>query len=84
MEEILYQSECIINGEKYITTITKVIEDTQDEELENEVIGTSDNTEEITFNGEAVITFNVSDIPDGMDIETWLSIVDKFGIILTK
>lgn len=87
MEENLFEMEYVINGEKYLITVTKVTED-----LETTV--TADVCEECDTPCEKyedsyeftddVITFNVKDIPDGMDIETWLSIVDKFGIVLTK
>lgn len=87
MEENLFEMEYVINGEKYLITVTKVTEDV-------ETTTTADVCEECDTPCEKyedsyeftddVITFNVKDIPDGMDVETWLSIVDKFGIILTK
>lgn len=87
MEENLFEMEYVINGEKYLITATKVTEDVETtatadvcEECDTPCEKYEDNYE---FTDD-VITFKVKDIPDGMDIETWLSIVDKFGIVLTK
>lgn len=87
MEENVLEMEYVINGEKYLITATKVTEDL-------ETTATADVCEDCSTPCEKyedtyeftddVITFSVKDIPDGMDIETWLSIVDKFGIVLTK
>lgn len=78
MEENLVEMTYVINGEKYLVTVSKVEDDVEapmpiedfpvmDEEVDDEVS-----------------TFNIADIPDGIDLATWLSIIDNYGIILTK
>lgn len=86
MEEKIYEMEYTINGEKYLITATKVNEDletTATSVCEEPCLNTENEPETFEFNDD-VLVFNVKDIPDGMDIETWLSIVDMYGIILTK
>lgn len=87
MEENVLEMEYVINGEKYLITATKVTEDLETTATVDvcEDCGTPCEKYEDTYEfTDDVITFKVKDIPDGMDIETWLSIVDKFGIVLTK
>ena len=81
MEEKLFEMEYVINGEKYLITATKV-----NEEVKTSTTGGScknPQNDSYEFNNDALV-FNVNDIPDGMDVDTWLSIVDMYGIILTR
>jgi hypothetical protein len=87
MEEKVFEMEYVINGEKYLITATKVTEDlesTATADVCKECDTPYEKYEDSYEFTDNVITFKVKDIPDGMDIETWLSIVDKFGIVLTK
>lgn len=86
MEEKIYEMEYTINGEKYLITAIKVNEDLETsitDVCEEPCLNPESEPETFEFNDD-VLVFNVKDIPDGMDIETWLSIVDMYGIILTK
>jgi len=81
MEENVFEMEYVINGEKYLITATKVNEEAKTSTPEDACkIPQNDSYE---FNDD-VLVFSVNDIPDGMDVDTWLSIVDMYGIILTK
>lgn len=82
MEEILFKEEYIINGERYWITISKVEKDTPTNEVE-EVVEASDFNEVIT-DEDGVVYFSIEDIPNGIDLDTWLSIYKDCGIILTK
>lgn len=80
MEEKIYEMEYIINGEKYIVICTKV---------EDELVETTSTNDEVEINVDPelmddAIPFSVEDIPEGIDVATWLSIIDNYGIILTK
>lgn len=87
MEEKVFEMKYVINGEKYLITATKVAEDL-------ETTATTDVCEDCDIPCEKyedtyeftddVLTFNVKDIPDGIDVATWLSIIENYGIILTK
>lgn len=93
MEENVFEMEYVINGEKYLITATKVTNDTTEpcdcktttwdkeyyESLEKET-----DLENPMFNEDESMTVSVEDIPDGMDLNTWLSIIENYGIILTK
>lgn len=86
MEEKIYEMEYTINGEKYLITASKVNEDletTATGVYEETCLNTENEPKTFEFNDD-VLVFNVKDIPDGMDVETWLSIVYKFGIVLMK
>lgn len=93
MEENVFEMEYVINGEKYLITATKVTNDTVEhcdcktntwdkkyyEELEKEA-----DLESSMVNEDEIMTFSVEDIPNGMDLDTWMSIIENYGIILTK
>lgn len=81
MEENIFEMEYVINGEKYLITATKVDENVETTITKNVCEEKLDDSYEFK---NTVLTFNVNDIPDGMDINTWLSIVGKYGIILIK
>ena len=86
MEEKIYEMEYTINGKKYLITATKVNEDLETKATsvcEGPCLNPENEPETFEFNDD-VLVFNVKDIPDGMDVETWLSIVDMYGIILMK
>ena len=91
--ENLMEMEYVINGEKYLVTVTKV-EETNDDctnctcDVENAPIDMSQvlpefNDIEIAKNEETLV-FSVSDIPIGIDVETWLNIIEKYNVVLTK
>ena len=87
MEENVFEMEYVINGEKYLITATKVTEDLETTATADvcEDCGTPYEKYEDKYEfADDVLTFSVKDIPDGMDVNTWLSIVDMYGIILTK
>lgn len=81
MEEKVLEVTYIINGEKYLITAVKVNDDetqipTEETVLEELVPEEDENPK--------YATVNISDIPDGMDIDTWLNIINEFGIVLVK
>lgn len=88
MEEIIYEMEYVINGEKYLITVTKVENENVNNTLEKEYkvpITTSSvaiDESMLPDNDESIMVVNVSDIPVGMDIDSWLSIVKEYGIVL--
>ena len=91
--ENLMEMEYVINGEKYLVTVTKV-EETNDEctdctyEVSEEPIDLSDMLPkfevEDTDETEEPLYFSVKDIPDGLSIDNWLTILKEFNVILTK
>ena len=81
MEENVFEMEYVINGKKYLITATKVDENVETTTTKDVCEEKLDDSYE--FNNDALV-FNVNDIPDGMDVDTWLSIVDMYGIILTR
>lgn len=86
MEEKIYEMEYTINGEKYLIRATKVNEDLETTATgicEEPCLNPESEPKTFEFNDD-VLVFNVKDIPDGMDVDTWLSIVYRFGIVLTK
>lgn len=90
MEEKIYEMEYVINGEKYLITATKVenenVNNTLEKEYEDQITTSSVTIDEsmLPDNDEPIMVVNVSDIPAGMDIDTWLSIVKEYGIVLMK
>lgn len=92
--ENLMEMEYVINGEKYLVTVTKVEEAPTEKELNCEECPCKDvcdagikkpveeNLETIEFNGSDIIQVPLSSIPNGMSIDEWLDIVNKYGIIL--
>ena len=91
--ENLMEMEYVINGEKYLVTITKV-EETNDEstnctyEVSEEPIDLSDMLPEFkvedTDETEEPLYFSVKDIPEGLSIDNWLTVFKEFNVILTK
>lgn len=79
MEENMIEMEYLINGEKYLITVTKVVED-----KDETTTSTLEVLEEDTKEGTPVIPFSVEDMPENIDVVTWLDIIDRYGIILTK
>ena len=85
--ENLMEMEYVINGEKYRITATKV-EETNDESANNthevidEPIDLSDVLPE--FEADGPLKFSITDIPEGLSVEEWLTIIREFNIILIK
>lgn len=78
MEENLVEMTYVINGEKYLVTVSKVENDVETPmPVEDFPVMDDENFNEIE-------TFCVENIPDGINLATWLSIIDNYGIILTK
>jgi hypothetical protein len=90
--ENLMEMEYVINGDKYLITVTKVEETNNDCtnctcELENEAVDLSSLLPE--FESETVETdgptmVSVVDIPEGISLADWLEIIKEYNIILTK
>lgn len=91
--ENLMEMNYVINGEKYLVTVTKV-EESNDEctnctcDVENAPIDLSQALPEFNeieiAKDEETLMFSISDIPEGIDVKTWLGIIEKYNIILTK
>ena len=92
--ENLMEMEYVINGEKYLVTVTKVEEAPTEKELNCEECpckevcdaGTKPNFEDfetIEVDGDNVIQLSLSLVPKGMSIDEWLTIINEYGIILT-
>lgn len=91
--ENLMEMKYVINGDKYLITVTKV-EETNDEctnctcDVENEPIDLSSELPEFeeieTVESDKPLVFSISDIPEGVCLADWLEVVEKYGIILTK
>jgi hypothetical protein len=89
--ENLMEMEYVINGEKYLVTVTKV-EETNNEctnctcELENEPIDLSSVLPEFELENEETdgTIVSVANIPDGISLTDWLKIIKEYNIILTK
>ena len=94
MEEVVYEMTYTINGDKYVVTATKVLDEPVEhvdgckccdyEPIDLNVANDVETPEGFTFNNDKVTFVSLRDIPDGMDVETWLNIVDKIGIVLVK
>ena len=91
--ENLMEMEYVINGEKYLITVTKV-EETNDEctnctcSVVEEPVDLSEELPEFDMlevgeDGEPLV-FSVEDIPGGICLEDWLNIIREYNIILTK
>lgn len=86
--ENLMEMEYVINGEKYLITVTKVEEskeanDTEAANLEIPDTDTSDFVEFVEVEDNGLIQLPVSLVPAGMELSTWLNIIKEHGIILT-
>lgn len=97
MEEVMYEMTYTINGDKYVVTATKVNDEPKTACCTDEVACGCDcepidlaaadeipSSEGFGFNNDKVTFVSLRDIPDGMTIEEWLSIVDRVGIVLVK
>lgn len=89
----LMEMDYVINGEKYKITVTKVEEFNDENEnctctITNEQGDLQAQLPEYEFAaGEEVETpyfASVSDIPEGMSLDTWLFFIKEYGIIITK
>lgn len=90
MEEVLYEMTYTINGDKYLITAKKINEENDvktcindDEPIDLNVANEDEDIDTITFNNDVTVV-SISDIPDGMSVDQFLDIVDKFGIVLLK
>ena len=91
--ENLMEMEYVINGEKYLITVTKV-EDANDECTNctcNVVEKPVDLSEELpefdmleVEEDDEPLVFSVEDIPEGICLADWLNIIRECNIILTK
>jgi hypothetical protein len=94
--ENLMEMEYVINGEKYLVTVTKVEEATTEKELNCEEcpckdicdagkeFHTKEDIQTIEFEGDNVTMIPISMIPEGMSIEDWLTIIKEYDVILTN
>ena len=92
--ENLMEMEYVINGEKYLVTVTKVEEDPTEKELNCEEctckeicdagkeFPSNKDIETIKFGEDDVTIVPLSMVPDYMTIEQWLAIIKEYGIIL--
>lgn len=92
MEEVLYEMTYTINGDKYLITAKKIneendvktcINDDVCDPIDLNVANEDEDIDTITFNNDVTVV-SISDIPDGMSVDQFLDIVDKFGIVLLK
>ena len=93
--ENLMEMEYVINGEKYLVTITKVEEAPTEKELNCEECPckevcdagkTKPNFEDfeaIEVDGDNVVQLSLSLVPKSMGLEEWLTVINEYGIILT-
>jgi hypothetical protein len=93
--ENLMEMEYVINGEKYLVTVTKVEEAPTEKELNCEECPCKDicdagkefpsneGVETIKFREDGVTIVPLSMIPENMTIEQWLTIIRNYGVILT-
>lgn len=92
MEEVLYEMTYTINGDKYLITVKKIEEENcvntctcgdDCEPIDLNVANEDEDIDTISFNNDVTVV-SISDIPDGMSVDQFLDIVDKFGIVLLK
>lgn len=93
--ENLMEMEYVINGEKYLVTVTKVVEDSTEKELNCEECPCKDicdgemtkpsfeDFKTIEVDGDDLIQVPVNLVPKGMNLEEWLTIINEYGVILT-
>jgi hypothetical protein len=92
--ENLMEMEYVINGEKYLVTVTKVEEAPTEKELNCEECPCKDicdagkefpsneGVKTIKFGEDDVTIVPLSMVPDYMTIEQWLAIIKGYGVIL--
>ena len=87
MEDYVFEMEYTINDEKYLITARKVEDNPTKTELLNETPMTPeecvDLSKEIAVEDDVEFV-SIDSIPEGMDITTWLDIIERYGIVLTK
>lgn len=93
--ENLMEMEYVINGEKYLVTVTKVVEDSTEKEFNCEECPCKDicagemtkpsfeDFKTVEVDGDDLVQVPVSLVPEGMDLEDWLTIINEYGVILT-
>ena len=93
--ENLMEMEYVINGEKYLVTVTKVEEKTKKKELNCEECPCKDicdgemtkpsfeDFKTIEVGGDNLVQVPIDLVPEGMDLAEWLSIINEYGVILT-
>lgn len=92
MEEKVFEMEYIINGEKYLITATKVANEAKEGiegpsdfkepiEIDEEFMNLP---EEVMVPNKDVTIISMVDFPDYIDLQTWLSIIKNYNIVLTK
>lgn len=86
--ENLMEMEYVINGEKYLVTVTKVEEKTKEREeildVENlSAISDFETTETVEVENNGLIQLSISLVPSEMDLDTWLEVIKEYGVILT-
>lgn len=81
MGEDVFEMEYFINGEKYVITATKVLENVV-EEPTNEV-EFSDEMPDLS-DVDTVMFMSVSDIPEGISLCDWIDLIREYNVILTK
>ena len=92
--ENLIEMEYVINGEKYLVTVTKVEEAPTEKELNcdecpcKEICdaGKKPNFEDfetIEVDGDNLIQVPISLVPKSMSLEEWIAIINEYGVILT-
>ena len=93
--ENLMEMEYVINGEKYLVTVTKVEEAPTEKDLnceecpckdicDGEMIKPSfEDVKTIELEDDDLVQVPISLVPKSMDLEEWLTIISEYGIILT-
>lgn len=81
MGENVFEMEYFINGEKYVITATKVLENVV-EEPTNEV-EFSDEMPDLS-DVDTVMFMSVTDIPDGISLHDWIDLIREYNVVLTK
>ena len=93
--ENLMEMEYVINGEKYLVTVSKVEEDPTEKDFNCEEcpckdvcdagkeFPTNKDFEIVKLEENNVPIVPISMIPENMTIEQWLTIIRNYGVILT-
>lgn len=81
MGDNVFEMEYFINGEKYVITATKVIDNPiNDHNAEEEFY---DDMPDLT-DVDTVMFMSVEDIPDGISVSEWIDLIREYNVILTK
>ena len=93
--ENLMEMEYVINGEKYLVTVTKVEEAPTEKELNcdecpckeicdaGKIKPNFEDFETIEVDGDNLIQVPISLVPKSMSLEEWIAIINEYGVILT-